>query len=569
MIVKFIRVRCSYIAIAFLILTLNCSDTSWERSYYEAAKRSLTPGVDLILVPEIFSNVDEEWLIQEKNTSFTKAQLESQLKQYGRSWNEFYRENQEKIHIDGEIVTLIAEGSTHATNYFYDKNIPLVFYGNKWIHPGLYQDRVFQQHIVPTVAKVLNSPLPNSAKLPPIQKILKDIDSEFSKPEIVVTVVIDQGGLGLYKSHPDSFPHIKRLMERGAYFPNAEVGHLDAHTGVGHVAIGTGAFPRDHKIIANDWLFRNPGNQKSRKRPLYQMPDGSITPDDMMSESFADVWDASRGNKPVIISQCYAVRASIGMAGHGAMYKRGTGISDRDFVYWIHKYRLDWMTNDDFYQLPKVAENYSLLPYHLANNPKPWWGESKVTVNDLVKNFYPTVATSTQAKLEGELFRSVLRSEIIEKGLHRDGETDLAYVTLKATDAVGHRHGYESEEARLVLEETDRQVGLIWDLLEEEWGDEYILILTADHGAAPLREISKGMYLRYASLLSEVDSLLPGEERAENTLINYYTSGMIALNKKTMEKYSISEYQIIQKILSITVDGKKFYRKIYQRKDLE
>lgn len=569
MLLKFIRVRCSYIAIAFLGFTVHCSDTRWEDSYREAAKRSLTPDVDLILVPEIYSNIDEEWLIQEKITSFTKSQIESELKQYGRSWDEFYQFNKDKIEIDGDIIKLRTEGSTHATNYHYDKSIPLVFYGKKFIHSGLYQDRVFQQHIVPTVTKILNSPVPNNAKLSPIHKIVKNINIDSPKPEIVVTIVIDQGGFMLLRSHPNSFPNIKRLMHKGAYFPNAEVGHIDAHTGVGHVAIGTGAFPKDHKIIANDWTFRNPGKQKSRKRPVYQMDDGSITPDDMMSESLADVWDAFRENKPIIISQCYAVRASIGMAGHGAMYKPGTDISDKDFVYWIHKYELEWMTSGDFYQLPPITMNYSFLPYHVSNNPKPWWRDQNITVRDLVENFYPTVATPTQAKLEGELFRSVLRAEIIDKGMHQDGETDLAYVTLKATDAVGHRHGYESEEARLVLEETDRQVGLIWEMLEQEWGDGYILILTADHGASPLREFSRGMYLKYASLLTEVDSLLPEQEREENTLINYYTSGMIALNKKTMERFSISEYQIIQKILSIEVDGKRFYRKIYQRKDLE
>src|SRR5690606_23003566 len=122
---------------------------------------------------------------------------------------------------------------------------------------GIYLDKIYQQHIVPTMAELLQSPLPNSVKLSSISKILK----KGKKPEIIVTIVIDQGGIQLYRAHQGSYPNIMRLMHDSAYFPNAMLGHLDAHTAVGHVAIGTGAFPNEHEIIANDrTYYRNIGS---------------------------------------------------------------------------------------------------------------------------------------------------------------------------------------------------------------------------------------------------------------------------------------------------------------------
>lgn len=553
--------------ITIILLIGNCNQ-DWENSYKEAARRSIIPEVDLILVPRLYSLMDEKWLIQKVHTTYSIINLKKLVKKYGRDWEDFYK-SQKIIYEDGEKIIIETEGTSHYTNYDYDRKIPIIFYGPNFINSGLYLDKIKQQHIVPTLASILKSPLPNGANLNPIQKIIKNN----KKPEVILTIVIDQGGHQLYKAHPLSFPNIKRLMEKGAYFPRAEVGHLDAHTVVGHTAIGTGAFPEFHRVVSNDKLYiqgqnnRSPNiqNIKVFRKNVFELENGIISPEELKAETLADVWDLHRSNKPIIISQCYAARASIGMAGHGAYMEKG----DKDFVYWLNKKSLNWETNENFFNLPKATVKYNLYNYNLANNKNPWWdAKLGIAKENFQKYFYQAVGTPTQPKLEGELFREVLFEELVQTGLGKDGETDLLYITLKATDAVGHRHGWESEEARFVLEETDRQVGLIWEFLEKYWPGEYILVLTADHGAAPLREFSQGLYLSYNEFISQIQTLLPEEFREKESLVNFVTSSMVSLNHSVLEKYGITEKQVVQKILDIHVNDKKFFIKVFTRKDL-
>ncbi|MCC5815059.1 MAG: alkaline phosphatase family protein [Leptospira sp.] len=568
----------SFFTAILFIFSTGCKKTSQDIQYLEAAKRSLVEGVDLVLVGEPYSIIDEKWLAKTKTTTYNLDALKKQVKRYGKNWEDFKKEYADRIRIEGNTVYVETEGTSHFTNYEYDSSIPILFYGSKFIQPGIYQDIIFQQHIVPTIAKIIGSPTPNGAKLNPLPIIQEKTQY---RPEAILTIVIDQGGLELYNAHPNSYPNIKRLMNESAYFPNAQVGHLDAHTGVGHVAIGTGAFPREHGVIANSRTYIESDGTKINiiEKKLFEtekaIRKGSyVDPTELKTHSLADVWDAFRENKPVIISQCYAVRASVGMAGHGAAfqsdYQNINSKPDKDIVYWVNKDTMSWETNPEFYQVPGTVSSYKLRDYNLKYNDKPWWKpDEKLDTSFFSKKFYNTVATPTQARLEGELFRETVRKELIEKGLSQDGETDLLYLTLKATDAVGHAHGWESEEARLVLEETDRQVGLILDMMKEEWGDKFVLVLTADHGAAPLREFSKGLYLKHEDFVATVQSLLPESVRGKESLIRFYTSGMVSLNHEVMEKYGISEYSIVKIIEDIRVDGRRFYKKVYRRKDLE
>ncbi|WCL49541.1 alkaline phosphatase family protein [Leptospira sp. GIMC2001] len=567
--------RLLIILITISLSVFGCKDYSWEESYKLAASRSIVPEVDLVLVPEPFSNLDDEWIDVEKETVYKKEKLSKLLRTYGIGWSDFITIYKDKIKDRGNDIIFSGKGTTHATNYNYDANIPILFYGDKYVNNGIYQDTIYQQHIVPTVAELLESPVPNSVKLKSLSKILK----KNSKPEIIVTIVIDQGGIQLYRAHNDSYPNIKKLMHNSAYFPNAMVGHIDAHTAVGHVAIGTGAFPNEHEIIANDRIYYKSinSNLTSVAEPIYQLPNGNISPSDMKSPTFADVWDQFNDNIPVIVSQCYAVRAAIGMAGHGSDYlyspsfgyeSKTSIVADKDFVYWLTKPTLSWTTHPGLYQLPDIANNFALYPFHSSRNPEGWDGFVPNSLDKMVKEFHRSVGNPTQSMLEGELIRSVIQKEIIDSGKSKDGYTDLVYVTFKATDATGHTHGWESEEAREVLEETDRQVGLIIQMLRNHYQEDFMLILTADHGAAPLIEFSGGRHMTYDRLLSEIQSLIPIESRNSNSLVNFYTSGQISLNKETMKIFGITEYDVIKRIKSIEIDKKLFFREVYSANEL-
>ncbi|MCX7633386.1 MAG: alkaline phosphatase family protein, partial [Turneriella sp.] len=97
------------------------------------------------------------------------------------------------------------------------------------------------------------------------------------KPEIIVVAVIDQGGRNLLETHRSAAPRIHALMQKSANYTNAEVGHLDAHTAVGHMAIGTGAFPEKSAVIGNTFfrVERAGGKEVLHKYEIYAGKDES------------------------------------------------------------------------------------------------------------------------------------------------------------------------------------------------------------------------------------------------------------------------------------------------------
>jgi predicted AlkP superfamily pyrophosphatase or phosphodiesterase len=60
------------------------------------------------------------------------------------------------------------------------------------------------------------------------------------------------------------------------------------------------------------------------------------------------------------------------------------------------------------------------------------------------------------------------------------------FTNFKQIDRVGHYFNMASEEVRASLEETDRELGLLVDFLDEEIGTGgYVIVITADHGQQP------------------------------------------------------------------------------------
>jgi hypothetical protein len=79
-----------------------------------------------------------------------------------------------------------------------------------------------------------------------------------------------------------------------------------------------------------------------------------------------------------------------------------------------------------------------------------------------------------------------LMNLIEEDGYGDDRITDLLFTNYKQIDRVGHYFNMNSEFVRDALIESDRQLGELVDFLNEEVGEEeYVLVVTADHGQQP------------------------------------------------------------------------------------
>ena len=544
----------------FLFQNSHCT----EKVDLSSFKNSIREDIDLFLVPEKFNVLESEWINSKSTGTYLKSDLVRHLKSYGRTIQDLQSNSELKFSEKDDIVTLEIKKTSHSTNYAYDTNIPIIFYGQKWFQPGENSEVINQQHIVPTLAKVLKVRNPNGVETPPLIKIITNPNSP-SKPDIIVTVVIDQGGQQYYKAHPEIPKNIDSIKKQSAYFPNAKVGHLDAHTAVGHSAIGTGAYPKKSSVVGNTFFRLEDGKIKGSE--IYATNEVEVNTEELKSETLADILDFENGNLSEVISQCYALRASIGMAGHGSyQIKNGTYTGDKDFVYWLEKKTGGWVTDTRFYSLPPSTAQFNTYDNYTKEYPNGWKSLGVLDRENASKSWYELMSTPAQVRMEGETFRNSLKSQIIDSGKSKDGHTDLAYLTLKGTDAAGHTFGWESLEAKEVFAETDKQIGLIFEMLKEHYGDNFVLVITADHGCAPLPEISGGERLTINEVFKEVNSLLGNKQ---GSLINFMTVGQISLNHDLMKETGITEDQIKDKILKIKVNGKNFFKNVIFRKDID
>ena len=556
--------------LAALLAAASFAGCGKPKEWTERYKRSARADIDLYLVPEKYALLESSWLKKTAIARFDKQQLAEALSQYGRSIDDVKRNPAYEYKEEGSIVTMRVGRISHSTAYDYDVDIPLVFHG-KWFDAGQFGDTVYQQHIAPTLAKLLAVAAPAGAQVPPLA-VRTDLKT---KPDIVVVAVIDQGGTNLLTTHRSAAPRIHALMQKSANYTQAKVGHLDAHTAVGHMAIGTGAFPVKSAVIGNTFfsMERKEGKEKLNKAEIYATKDETrVSPEELKSESLADVLNVVNRGRSVIVSQSYALRAGLGMAGHGSALAApdvAAAVRTGNYVYWLDAGKSRWITDTRYYSLPAVVQASTPLLTYQKYYPQGYRGYQIRDTRAAYENWGVMMSTPAETQLEGELMRAVVQQEIIAKKKHADGATDLVYVSFKSADAVGHLFGYHSLEARETLAEIDNQIGKIEDFLRQNYGENFVLVLTADHGCAPLSEITGGARLTVEEVIGEVDKLLPPAVAATESLITFMTVGQVSLNKKLMVAHNITLEQVRARIMAIKPEGRAFFKDVLTRADLD
>lgn len=450
---------------------------------------------------------------------------------------------------DGQVRQIEHFGTSHGSMWQYDTRIPLVFYG-----PG----RVKANHRPRTAASQVDLAATYAWLLgvnPPRDTAGQPLKDAFlpapTPPKVILTILIDQGGRSLYAAHPQSWPNIKRLMEAGTDYPNAQVTHLESETALGHVAVGTGAYPDRTGIPAN-YFFSGAFGAKA-----YSFQgEADSSPLFLESPTFGDHWLRATQNQAILISQCYSDRAAIGMAGHGSYYKG----NKKPIVVFYDDKKGALTTNPTYYTMPDYLAGYTAKPYWQAFTDEQgrWFGHPMANPQALRQ-------MPGMAKLDGDAFLAMIDREPVGK----DDVTDLLYLTLKATDAAGHRFGLESLEAEAVLRESDHQVGRLVAALEKKVGRDNVLVaISADHGGCPLPELSGGARMSEADLINGINQRFMTKDK-RSPIALYVTNTQIWLDDQALAANGATRADIIQYLLGLQLNGKPYYRMVLDRTEVE
>ncbi len=326
------------------------------------------------------------------------------------------------------------------------------------------------------------------------------------QPKIVVGIVIDQMRQDYLYRFADQFSEggFKRILKDGYQFKNAHYNYVPTYTAPGHAAIYTGTTPSYNGIIANNWYSRK------KARSVYCVSDegvsavggsdnnGKMSPKNLQVSTITDELRLSSNFRSKVIGISIKDRGSILPAGHNP-----TG------AYWFDPTTGNFMTSTYYCEeLPTWAANFNkkkltgkyldqtwstLLPIQQYSsstadqNPyeRPFRGLKEATfpyqLEKLAEGYGPGLIRTTP--FGNTIVLDMAIAAIAGEGLGNDAFTDLLAVSFSSTDYIGHAFGPNSIELQDTYLRLDLEIKRLLDFLDDKFGKEYLVFITADHGA--------------------------------------------------------------------------------------
>jgi hypothetical protein len=349
----------------------------------------------------------------------------------------------------------------HGSPWRYDTRIPLLFYGAAYVRKGTYQRSARQQDVMPTVARVLDLPVPPTVTGRPLDEAVNRPGAPGAAPlppRVVVVAVLDAMRVDYFDRYASLMPTLTRLRLEGAWFANMSVDSLPSITSLGHTTTSTGTDPRYHGTTGNSLFDR----VALKAQDTY----AGNSPRDLMALNLADAWNLHTRGRAVILAQGSSPPAAVGLAGHGACLFGARPIR------MVSYSRLSgaWTSNDACYLFPE---------YLKPRNARELWESAGGTwMGHNIANADSVRRTSLFARFEADTLLSMIDREDVGA----DDVTDLVLVNFKTADFVGHQYGPDSSELRETLAELDRQFARLLEALERKAPGRYLIALTADHG---------------------------------------------------------------------------------------
>jgi hypothetical protein len=289
-----------------------------------------------------------------------------------------------------------------------------------------------------------------------------------------------------------------RLLTEGADFTNAFLEHYPSVTAVGHSTMMSGATPSVSGIVGNDWYDRSLGKSvTSVDDPDTQLVGGNgagSSPHRMLVDTVGDeLKSASRApagteQAPKVFGLSLKDRAAVLPAGHMANAAFWLDTTAGNFVTSTY-YRKDlppWVAD---FNAKKIPDSYAgktwtyLDPSAGAGHALPPLGQA----------LYGAVYGSP---FGNDLLEAFAEAALQAEKLGQRGVTDILTVSFSSNDAVGHSYGPDSPEVHDIAVRTDRVIGQLLARVDALVGlDHTIVVLTADHGVAPLPELQQSRHL--------------------------------------------------------------------------
>ena len=392
------------------------------------------------------------------------------------------------------------------------------------------------------------------------------------KPALLLLIAVDQMRADyLDRFRPQLIGGLRTLLEDSAVFINARQDHAITSTAPGHAAMLSGLYPRDNGMVDNTWFDRTLGRRER----------AAIDPEKQL------VGVSATNNSPGVSPRQFLGTSLVGWLKDLDPLSQAVSISRKDraavlmapeaeHVYWWHAasgrfisstyYRdelPDWVNvfnGNDWLSgyLGGSWEQLEAEPAYILSRPDAYEGERGPRgFGTVFPHPFPTSRPALGRTIELTPFmdKATLdlgRAAITALNLGQDGVTDVLALGLSSTDSVGHYFGPYSRELQDQILRLDRMLGDFLEFVDRTAGlHRTLVILTADHGVAPLPEYSRELgdaaeRLRLGEIYRGISEYLGDEFGGEN----WFTSsshGWIQVDRAKATKLGVDANYIVHK----------------------
>ncbi len=302
------------------------------------------------------------------------------------------------------------------------------------------------------------------------------------KPKLVLAIVIDQFRYDyLTRFRSEYNAGFVRLLSHGAVFTNARYEHFPTVTAIGHSTFLSGATPSLSGIIGNDWYDREEGKtvtsvaDSATKLLGGNGASAGSSPRRMLIDTVGDELKIANGSQSKVIGISLKDRAAILPAGHMA-----------NGAYWFDSRSGHFVSSTYYFaDMPQWAKDFN------GSNPADKY-RGATFLTKTMPNEVPALYSAIDASPYGnDIIERFAETALQAEQLGTRGVTDLLAVSFSANDYVGHANGPDSPEVHEISLQTDRLLEKLFQAVDKTVGmDNVLVVLTADHGVAPVPEVN-------------------------------------------------------------------------------
>lgn len=404
-----------------------------------------------------------------------------------------------------------------------------------------------------------------------------------ARPKLVVGLVVDQMRWDYLYRYETRYGTggFKRLLHDGFRCENTFIPYTPTYTAAGHTCVYTGSVPALHGILGNNWYNRE------AQRVVYCTEDstvqsvgstsaaGKMSPKNLWSTTITDELRLAQNFRNKTIGIALKDRGAILPAGHSAnaayWFDASTGgfISSTFYMQALPQ----WVTAFNAKKRPDtyLAQNWNLLypaATYVQSTADSMPYENNIPGED---NAFPHT-TSTVSRNKYETFKylpaantytfEMAKAAIEGEQLGKGAVTDMLTISLSSTDYLGHTTGPNSIEAEDMYLRLDKDLAQFLSYLDATVGKgQYLLFLTADHGAAHVPAFLQqhripGGALDDATLQKRLNAGLQKTVGASN-LISMLMNYQVYLNDSAIKQKGLDKQALKQQIKDtlLRIDG--------------